>query len=335
MKTVIKLLSLFLAFTCVSQSDAMLRVAAHRLRAVAPSMAQRMAFKPSFARSFNGAAKTACAKRPTTSSLSRFATLAATGVTASALSEQENTASSPAPSKQTTARPTFEIENGKPKINYEALQLEQRKPTTEQQLMHVLGWTFMGFLGGAVLSAITNSKSLNEVGGGALVGLGIGISTSDEPIGYYKNREDFAFKTVFEKSKGLNLHGAAAQNNVTGIKHLLAYGLDPVARDKQGRTPLMYASAIGANEAVDTLMHRTPAYTFSPYYAYLLKSIDLQDNQKNTAILYAAQCGNANTTAKLFAYGADANIKNHEGHNVSTFAQQNNDIKKALEQEAN
>jgi hypothetical protein len=348
MKGVIKSLSLFLVLACAAQSDAMLRTAASGLRSFAPSMAQRMAFKQTYARSFNASAKTAFARRPFASSFAKFGTLATTGVVATAATQPKKeempingvyvpgavevarlVGEKPcACTSCDTHYPSMRIENGKPVINTVALQLEQRKFNESDSIAPAIVWGIAGSLLGGTAGK-ENAQVRTEVGaiGGGILGVLTGYGLSQFFNWMQKNKEDKQFKVVSNQTEGLNLHGAAAKNNAEGVRALIAYGQNPIAPDKEGRTPLMYAAATGSDKALDALIRNTGELTTNGD-----KTLDLQDKQKNTAVLYAAQCGNPSTTKKLLVYGADGNKINLAGHNVTTYAQQNPKIKQAVEQ---
>ncbi len=93
----------------------------------------------------------------------------------------------------------------------------------------------------------------------------------------------------------------------TILKLLLDAGIDPNARDQQGRTPLTLASRIGFTPAVQILLE---------YKA----SIDLQDGNSMTALLYAASNEHLECIKLLLAAGADPFLANAWGHTPSSIA---------------
>jgi ankyrin repeat protein len=98
-------------------------------------------------------------------------------------------------------------------------------------------------------------------------------------------------KTIYQKTQGYNIFGAAALDNIESIITLIENGSSGSDQDAQGRTPLMYACAAGAENATRLLLANTEKYSFDKAKPKCLqKIIDVKDNHGMTALNWAEKC---------------------------------------------
>jgi ankyrin repeat protein len=143
-----------------------------------------------------------------------------------------------------------------------------------------------------------------------------------------RNVEDCGkYDEICRKADGHNIFECASNGHVHGIKAWIAYRPSILAsKDKRGKTPLMHACISGDLTTIQEIARR---------YHW---NIDHQDQEGNTALIYAAQRGQAEN---LFYFlkdrlgcKANINIRNNKGETALICAVQNkhlNDAKNLLE----
>src|SRR4030095_4485888 len=84
------------------------------------------------------------------------------------------------------------------------------------------------------------------------------------------------------------------------VKVLLEKNADVAATDDLGNTPLMFAVSVNGNEAVGLLLDRKA-------------SVNVRIKKQQTALLIAAEHGNAGILERLLASGADVRARDENG----------------------
>ena len=96
----------------------------------------------------------------------------------------------------------------------------------------------------------------------------------------------------------LSIHKVADKGNLTAVKQYLKAGVAVDARDRQGRTPLMYM--LTDRDAVRYLVEQGA-------------DVNARDANGETALRWAATFGRLSVVKFLVQQGADANIPNNQG----------------------
>ena len=143
---------------------------------------------------------------------------------------------------------------------------------------------------------------------------------------------------------GISIHDAAMNGKAADVTALLKAGTKVDTTDKDGRTPLMYASFNGHSEIVSLLIRnganvnladnfgRTALMMASsgPYPMAVKILLDqkadpnLVDKEEHfTALMYAAAEGQTEVVKILLLYNADPALKDIDGDNALTFARNN------------
>ena len=138
------------------------------------------------------------------------------------------------------------------------------------------------------------------------------------------NEQDFRLKV-----NDRDLHVAAAHNDTDSLKIFFEdcyYGV--LAVDELKRTPLMYAAAAGAYEAVEQLLQKMPLFA---YRDSDVVAVNMQDIFGRTAAHYAAINGHAGILKKLvYGHSADINLADQDGVTVKMLIEQNQKLQEAL-----
>uniref|UniRef100_A8G8P6 Ankyrin n=1 Tax=Serratia proteamaculans (strain 568) TaxID=399741 RepID=A8G8P6_SERP5 len=92
-------------------------------------------------------------------------------------------------------------------------------------------------------------------------------------------------------------------------RYLLEQGADPNQKDKHGRTALMGAAFKGDVEAADILL--TDPRT----------EVNLQNDQGQTAVMYAALFGHMTFLKHLVAKGAKVDVRDRKGNTAASLAE--------------
>ena len=88
-----------------------------------------------------------------------------------------------------------------------------------------------------------------------------------------------------------DLHSAAKRGDITAVNALLAKGAEVNAKDKDGRTALMYAAGNGHTETVETLLAKGA-------------EVNAEDKGGRTALMYATWKGHTKIVRLLKQAGA-------------------------------
>ena len=108
------------------------------------------------------------------------------------------------------------------------------------------------------------------------------------------------------------LHWAVRSNDVGMIKRLLEEGNPIQSSDSIGRTPLHWATVLGHEEALKSLLLNTSR-----------QLIDVKDNHGRTSLLYACAGGRIQFASILIKRGASVNSKDSKGRTPLHYAAQN------------
>ena len=142
----------------------------------------------------------------------------------------------------------------------------------------------------------------------------------------------------------VSIHEAALNGQSGQVAALLEAGTDVNLKDREGRTPLMYASYNGHAEVMKSLVEKGADINLQDIYGrsalmmassgpypaavkYLLEhgaNPNLTDREeKFTALMYAAAEGQLDIVKLLLVHGADPGMKDVDGDNAVTFAGNN------------
>lgn len=137
---------------------------------------------------------------------------------------------------------------------------------------------------------------------------------------------------AYSASAGLNIHGAAAHNNSHGVKKWIELDNKNITlKNPEGRKPIHFAAAFGANDSLATLLKKTPVLDYD-YAQGITNSIDTKDNANSRTPLVYAALGNHPLTCKLLLKaGANGSIEDAQGNNVYTVAQHNRSLAQMLQ----
>jgi ankyrin repeat protein len=100
---------------------------------------------------------------------------------------------------------------------------------------------------------------------------------------------------------------AVYNKNVRTAQTLLDLGADPVAADKNGKTPLMYAASRGYNDLLKSMLAKRP-------------NVNAQDKGGYTAAHHAGTMGNTEGLNLLKAAGADMTLRDKVGRTADELA---------------
>lgn len=160
--------------------------------------------------------------------------------------------------------------------------------------------------------------------------------------------KDQNVKLLYANANGYDLHAAAAKNDINAMSILIESGSQTLKTDIRKRTPLMYAAAAGAVQAVNTLLSVLPVSVQMPvkYVAVAdrgnkppvefpeikeIPCVDMVDVYGRTAAHYAALNGHGEVLLKLVHdYSASINISDNNGKTVRMLMQQNATLRKIL-----
>lgn len=200
---------------------------------------------------------------------------------------------------------------------------------------------------GLGLSGLCFGNAAKVPGEGALIGASLGAIVG----GWACLSSNNTYRAVYEKSNGLTIQGAAANNNKDGVLAQIEYDSDSaVAQDKEGKTPLIYAAANDAREVAGILVAKIEGVgllsgpyserylapnTIERIYPFSCKAIDFQDPKfKRTAVVWAAINGHGGMVKQLLDAHADGSLQDTFGTNVDTVAEKKEEIKELLETKA-
>jgi len=145
----------------------------------------------------------------------------------------------------------------------------------------------------------------------------------------------------------VSIHEAALNGQSGQVSALLEAGIDANMKDREGRTPLMYASFNGHTEVIKGLVKRGADINLQDIYgrsALMMASSgpypvavkllldhgadpNLVDTEEHfTALMYAAAEGQPDVVKLLLANGADSELKDVDGDNALTFAANNGHV---------
>lgn len=186
----------------------------------------------------------------------------------------------------------------------------------------------MGFVHGALVAGLAGAVANKLVGGdedfkkcivaGSGIGAVYGLLSATLNAHYNLN--------AYRVAQGFDMHAAAARNDVAALKALKAQGHNICAADSRGRTPLMYAAAAGARDAVNFILAesfpQTACFINVPgskevRLVQLVPAVDVQDMYGRTAALYAALNNHSDIVKKLAEdHAADLKLKDRDGNSV-------------------
>lgn len=112
---------------------------------------------------------------------------------------------------------------------------------------------------------------------------------------HYRSKLLSGEKHYTSESKATHLHDLAAANDVDGMGHLLAQGVDVNEPDAFGVVPLLHAAKGDAEEAVRFLLDQGA-------------DVNAATPQGATALYYAAKAGNATIMRNLIEHDADLEV---------------------------
>ncbi|WP_138417739.1 ankyrin repeat domain-containing protein [Aquibacillus sediminis] len=92
-----------------------------------------------------------------------------------------------------------------------------------------------------------------------------------------------------------------SEGNEQEIKDLLVHGQQADIKDKNGRTPLMYAAYFNHIRIIEMLVEYAP------------HNLDVTDRYGNTALMLASYRDNADSVKLLLVFGANYSIRNEDG----------------------
>jgi ankyrin repeat protein len=148
------------------------------------------------------------------------------------------------------------------------------------------------------------------------------------------------FKKMTEMGGGLILIDQSRKGNIEIVKILLDKDADPVTRDQNGNTSLMWASFHGHVEIVEILLHKSPTpniksnnkqtalmwASYNGHVEIVKKLLDSrafafeQDSDGNTALIWASVQGHAKIVEILLGKFGGPNIKNINGQTALILA---------------
>lgn len=186
----------------------------------------------------------------------------------------------------------------------------------------------LGFSGGAILASLGGALAQKTVGceetewvPGLLTIIGAVTGSVSEAL--YAKRA----LNLYHNAQGLDVHAAAARNDIEALKAFKAAGVTLVSQDVRGRTPLMYAAAMGAHDAANFLLQEGPAQAWTVTDSNTVKrvpTVDVQDMHGRTAALYAALNKHPEIVQKLKQdHAADLKLKDRDGNSVELMEQKN------------
>jgi ankyrin repeat protein len=163
-----------------------------------------------------------------------------------------------------------------------------------------------------------------------------------------KSRKDDSAKyantvrdTVWISKSDISIHEAAVNGQSAQVTALLESGVDANLKDREGRTPLMYASFNGHTEVIKRLVEKGADINLQDIYgrsALMMASSgpypvavkllldhgadpNLIDREEHfTALMYAAAEGQINNVRILLTLHADPSLKDADGDDAMTFA---------------
>ena len=145
-------------------------------------------------------------------------------------------------------------------------------------------------------------------------------------------------------TQNISIHQAALDGQLSQLMELLVEGLNVNSQDKEGRTALMYAAFNGHTEIIRKLIEKGALVNLCDIYgrtALMMGSSGpypdavkvLLDHQADpniadkeehfTALMYAAAEGQSEVAKLLLAYRADPFLKDVDGDDAMTFADNN------------
>lgn len=247
----------------------------------------------------------------------------------------------------------MEIKDGTAEINYRAHTLtEPMQPVTVGALSAAGGALVGAFIGASLAEGQRNPEKT----------IGVTTLVCAALSALYFLWQNNLYRAVHATSEGLDMHGAAAQDNKEGVAALAEYGYSVIAQDRQGKTPLMYAAATGAQNTAQEIMDRSPEHATvidsvgksiarKPGYfdrhnrwvpeqrtetdienSKVINPINLQDKSKMTAATHAAICNQPEVLTMLLRAGADGSLADNFGDTVGSIAMRNPEIAKAQEE---
>src|SRR5690625_1262242 len=103
---------------------------------------------------------------------------------------------------------------------------------------------------------------------------------------------------------------ASAGGSADVVQALLAAGANTEARDAEGWTPLMWASMLGSADVVQALLAAGA-------------NTEARNDNGRTPLMYASWFGSADVVQALLAAGANAQAQDQAGNTAWTYAQEN------------
>jgi ankyrin repeat protein len=116
-----------------------------------------------------------------------------------------------------------------------------------------------------------------------------------------------------------NIFTAIQENDIPAVKYLLEKGVNVIAKDEQGNSPLINAVKNNHDRAVLLLLQRNP-------------DVDVKDNGGNTPLILAASTKNIRITDLLLTHYPKLDVKNNTGATALITAVQagNNQVAETL-----
>jgi len=210
------------------------------------------------------------------------------------------------------------VAHGMEGINLDDARFKAVKPSPKAAIKVAAAHVTLTGLSAAFL-AIPNSGSLGYVFCGFIGGnVGMGYISTSNMIRQYQEEKD-----TYNRSDGLNIHGAAAHNNAHAVRILEKRKTRSVLhRDDDDRIPHHFAAHFGADRSLQQLLEDTPIVNFGGSL-----TIDTQDRLGRTPLLYAALGGRLSTCKILLKANANGYKADNQGTSFLTLANGNQELK--------